>query len=33
MMKLFEKMGFDIQRRTEEGVIELKLGFRSTHGA
>ena len=33
MMRLFEKMGFDIQRRTEEGVIELKLGFRSTHAA
>jgi acyl-CoA hydrolase/RimJ/RimL family protein N-acetyltransferase len=31
MMHLFEKMGFDIQRRTEEGVIELKLGFRSTN--
>ena len=33
MMRLFEKMGFDIQRRTEEGVIELKLGFRSSHAA
>jgi acyl-CoA hydrolase/GNAT superfamily N-acetyltransferase len=31
MMKLFEKMGFDIQRRTEEGVIELRMGFRSSN--
>lgn len=33
MMRLFEKMGFDIQRRTEQGVIELRLGFRSSHAA
>jgi len=33
MMHLFEKMGFDIQRRTEEGVIELRMGFRSTNAA
>ena len=31
MMHLFEKMGFDIQRRTAEGVIELRMGFRSTN--
>ena len=33
MMHLFEKMGFDIQRRTEEGVIELRIGFRGGHAA
>ena len=31
MMHLFERMGFDIQRRTEEGVIELRMGFRSSN--
>jgi acyl-CoA hydrolase/GNAT superfamily N-acetyltransferase len=33
MLHLFEKMGFDIQRRTAEGVIELRLGFRGNHAA
>jgi len=33
MMHLFEKMGFDIQRRSEEGVIELRMGFRGGHAA
>ena len=33
MMHVFEKMGFDIQRRTEEGVIELRIGFRGGHAA
>ena len=33
MMHLFDKMGFDIQRRTEEGVIELRMGFRGGHAA
>jgi ribosomal protein S18 acetylase RimI-like enzyme len=33
MMHLFEKTGFDIQRRTEDGVIELRMGFRSTNAA
>ena len=33
MMHLFNKMGFDIQRRTEEGVIELRMGFRGSHAA
>jgi acyl-CoA hydrolase/GNAT superfamily N-acetyltransferase len=28
MLSLFEKMGFDIQRRTAEGVAELKMRFR-----
>ena len=32
MMVLFEKMGFDIQRRTAEGVIELRMRFRGHHG-
>ncbi len=31
MMHLFEKMGFDIQRRTEEGVIELRMAFRGAN--
>jgi len=30
MLRLFEKMGFDIQRRTEEGVVELRMQFRGT---
>ena len=33
MMHLFEKMGFDIQRRSEGGVIELRIGFRGGHAA
>ena len=33
MMHLFDKMGFDIQRRSEEGVIELRMGFRGDHAA
>ena len=33
MMHLFEKTGFDIQRRTEDGVIELRMGFRGGHVA
>ncbi len=33
MMHLFDKMGFDIQRRSEEGVIELRMGFRGGHAA
>jgi RimJ/RimL family protein N-acetyltransferase len=28
MMALFERMGFDIERRSEEGVYELCLRFR-----
>jgi GNAT superfamily N-acetyltransferase len=28
MLHLFEKMGFDIQRRTAEGVCELRMRFR-----
>ena len=31
MMRLFEKMGFDIQRRTAEGVIELRMAFRGAN--
>ncbi len=27
MLHLFEKMGFDIDKRTEEGVYELKMAF------
>ena len=30
MLKLFEKMGFDIERRTSEGVYELRMTFRGT---
>ena len=30
MLRLFEKMGFDIERRTAEGVIELRMTFRGT---
>ncbi|MFC1572022.1 GNAT family N-acetyltransferase [Candidatus Eisenbacteria bacterium] len=30
MLHLFEKMGFDIQRRTEWGVYELHMRFRGT---
>ena len=29
MLHLFEKMGFDIQRNSDEGVYELKMAFRS----
>jgi len=28
MRSLFEKMGFDIEKRREEGVYELKMRFR-----
>ncbi len=28
MLHLFEKMGFEIERRREEGVYELKIVFR-----
>jgi RimJ/RimL family protein N-acetyltransferase len=28
MLHLFEKMGFDIQKRNEQGVYELQMGFR-----
>jgi RimJ/RimL family protein N-acetyltransferase len=28
MLHLFEKMGFDIEKRREEGVYELKIVFR-----
>jgi len=28
MLRLFEKMGFDTQTRTEEGVVELRMRFR-----
>ena len=28
MMHLFEKGGFDLERRRDEGVYELKLAFR-----
>ncbi len=28
MISLFEKMGFDIEKRREEGVYELKMTFR-----
>jgi GNAT superfamily N-acetyltransferase len=28
MLHLFENMGFDIEKRSEEGVYELKMGFR-----
>lgn len=30
MMHLFEKMGFDIQKRREEGVYEMRMRFRGT---
>jgi len=30
MLYLFEKMGFEIQRRIEAGIIELKMAFRGT---
>jgi hypothetical protein len=29
MLHLFEKMGFDIQRKVSEGVYELKMMFRT----
>jgi hypothetical protein len=28
MIMLFEKMGFDIEKRREEGVYEMRLRFR-----
>jgi GNAT superfamily N-acetyltransferase len=30
MLHLFEKMGFDIQKKSEQGVYELKMAFRET---
>ena len=30
MLQLFEKMGFDIERRTAEGICELRMTFRGT---
>jgi acyl-CoA hydrolase/GNAT superfamily N-acetyltransferase len=30
MLRLFEKMGFDIQRRTSEGVVEMRMQFRGS---
>jgi hypothetical protein len=27
MLRVFEKMGFDIDKRREEGVYELRMGF------
>lgn len=33
MLHLFEKMGFDIQRRTAEGVVELRMRFGGRHAA
>ena len=30
MLSLFERMGFDIQRRTESGVFELRMKFKGT---
>lgn len=28
MLRLFESMGFDIDKRTSEGVYEMKMTFR-----
>lgn len=33
MLHLFEKTGFDIQRKSGAGVVELHIGFRGKHGA
>jgi len=33
MLHLFENMGFDIQRHTAEGVIELRIAFRGSHAS
>jgi len=33
MLHLFEKMGFDIQRKSGAGVVELRIGFRGHHDA
>ncbi len=33
MLHLFEKMGFDIQRKSGAGVVELRIGFRGRHEA
>ncbi len=30
MLRLFEKMGFDIERRTAEGICELRMTFRGS---
>jgi len=31
MLHLFEKMGYDIQRKSGAGVVELRIGFRGQH--
>ena len=31
MLRLFEKMGFDIQKRSEQGVYELQMAFRGAY--
>jgi len=28
MVRLFEKMGFDTEKRSEEGVFEMRMWFR-----
>ena len=28
MVRLFEKMGFDTEKRSEEGVYEMRMWFR-----
>jgi len=33
MLHLFEKMGYDIQRKSGAGVVELRIGFRGQHDA
>ncbi|MFH1502015.1 MAG: GNAT family N-acetyltransferase [Candidatus Eisenbacteria bacterium] len=33
MLRLFEKMGFDIQRKSGAGVVELRIAFRGKHDA
>ncbi|MBD3349485.1 MAG: GNAT family N-acetyltransferase [Candidatus Eisenbacteria bacterium] len=33
MLHLFEKMGYDIQRKAGAGVVELRIGFRGQHDA
>jgi hypothetical protein len=30
MIHLFEKMGFDIEKRREEGVYEMRMNFRES---
>jgi len=29
MVRLFEKMGFDTEKRSEEGVYEMRMWFRN----